>query len=432
MLASRSVGIEQRTLSIKPKVATSQQAILNGEVHNWYRIVHGYSDHLVKKLLDQFDIQPGQTVIDAFCGSGTTLVECMKHGINAVGIDANPSSCFAARVKTNWKLRSHRLLELLEEVGPKQRRALRYEHLSDATYRYLESSGMIARGWISPEPLRKAIAIKASVAKLATSTAYKNALTLALISEVINSSSNIKFGPELYCAKRKSDADVFAGFERRVRTFAADLKKVALLEAGVIHVFQGDSRECYEVAKGCATTPYAAAICSPPYPSEHDYTRNARLELAFLEEVSDLESLRAIKRSMIRSHTKNIYKGDTDSDLVRDYSQIAAIFKILKEKTRDCTHGFGKLYPKVVVEYFGGMKRHFISMKKLLQPGGYCAYVVGDQSSYSQVPIPTAEILSALATSAGFKTIRIEQWRTRWSTSTSKSVQENILILRNP
>lgn len=427
----RSLTIEPSILETKSKVVTSQQAILNGEVHNWYRIVHGYSDHLVKKLLDQFDIQRGQTVIDAFCGSGTTLVECMKHGINAVGIDANPSSCFAARVKTNWKLRGHRLLELLEEVGPKQRRALRYEHLSDATYKYLESSGMIARGWISDEPLRKAIAIKSSISKLATSTAYKNALTLALISEVINSSSNIKFGPELYCAKRKKDADVFAGFESRVKTFAADLEKVAPLNAGLIRVFQGDSRECYKVAKDSGTAPYAAAICSPPYPSEHDYTRNARLELAFLEEVSDLESLRAIKKSMIRSHTKNIYKGDADSNLVREYSQIATIFKTLKERTRDCTHGFGKLYPKVVVEYFGGMKRHFISMKRLLQPGAYCAYVVGDQSSYSQVPIPTAEILSTLARTAGFKTMRIEQWRTRWSTSTSKSVQENILILRN-
>ena len=429
---SWSLSIEQRTRSFAPRLVPSQQAILNGEVHNWYRIVHGYSDHLVKKLLDQFEIQPGQTVIDAFCGSGTTLVECMKHGINAIGIDANPSSCFAARVKTNWKLRSYRLLELLDEVGVKQRRALRYEHLSDATYQYLESSGMLTRGWISPEPLRKAIAIKVSIAKLGTSPAYKNALLLALISEVINSSSNIKFGPELYCAKRKDDADVFAGFKARVKTLAADLDKVACLEPGKVTVYHGDSRDCFEVANTRSDSLFAAGICSPPYPSEHDYTRNARLELAFLEEVSDRETLRAIKRLMIRSHTKNIYKGDADEELVRDHSQITAIYKSLEEKTKDCTHGFGKLYPRVVVEYFGGMKRHFKSMKKLLAHGALCAYVVGDQSSYAQVPIPTAEILSTLAFEIGFETVKIEKWRTRWSTSTSKGVQENILILRNP
>jgi hypothetical protein len=429
-LALRSFTIEQSTISAKLQVATSQQAILNGEIHNWYRIVHGYSDHLVKKLLDRFEIKAGQSVIDPFCGSGTTLVECMKHGINAAGIDANPSSCFAARVKTNWTLRSDKLSELLEEVGRRQRRALRYGHLTDPTYRYLESSGMIERGWISCEPLRKAIAIKASIANLTTSYAYKNALMLALVSEVIQGASNIKFGPELYCSKKKEDADVFLGFQRRVKKFAEDLEKVSSLTAGEVRVFQGDSRECYQLLKDRAAGPYSAAICSPPYPSEHDYTRNARLELAFLEEVSDLESLRAIKRLMIRSHTKNIYKGDADADLVREYSQISAIVETLTKKTANCTHGFGKLYPKVVLEYFGGMKRHFRSIKKLLRPGAYCAYVVGDQSSYAQVPVPTAEILSAIARKVGFKTIEIERWRTRWSTSTSKGLQENILILQ--
>lgn len=355
----------------------------------------------------------------------------MKHGIDTVGIDANPSSCFASRVKTNWTLRSDKLSELLDEVGRKQRRALRYGHLTDGTYRYLESSGMIERGWISPEPLRKAIAIKSSIANLTTSEPYKNALMLALISEVIQGASNIKFGPELYCSKKKQDADVFAGFQIRVKKFAEDLEKVSSLVPGQVKVFQGDSRECYQLLKDRAAGPYSASICSPPYPSEHDYTRNARLELAFLEEVSDRESLRAIKRLMIRSHTKNIYKGDMDADLVRDYSQISAISETLKKKTANCTHGFGKLYPKVVLEYFGGMKRHFRSIKKLLVPGAYCAYVVGDQSSYAQVPIPTAEILSIIARKAGFKTVEIERWRTRWSTSTSKGIQENILILRN-
>ena len=87
------------------------QKILNGEIHNWYRIILGFPDHLVGQLLDEFNIQQGQKVIDPFCGTGTTLVECMKRGISSAGIDANPSSYFSARVKTNWKLKSARLLE---------------------------------------------------------------------------------------------------------------------------------------------------------------------------------------------------------------------------------------------------------------------------------------------------------------------------------
>jgi hypothetical protein len=147
----------------------------------------------------------------------------MKHGIDAVGIDANPSSCFAARVKTTWTLNIQTLLNLLGDVTREQSRALSRDHTTDPTYKYLESSGMIERGWISPEPLRKAIGIKSTITKLNVSTPYRNALMLALLSEVVQDASNVKFGPELYCSKKKEDADVLGGFEARVKTFAVPM-----------------------------------------------------------------------------------------------------------------------------------------------------------------------------------------------------------------
>jgi hypothetical protein len=173
-------------------------------------------------------------VIDAFCGSGTTLVECMKNGIDAVGVDANPSSCFSARVKTNWSLNSTRLLDLVNDVRKRQELRLRSKdkYLTDPVYSYLNSAGMLERGWISNQPLRKAIAIRSSIDSLMTSIAYKNALTLALIAEVVDGASNIKFGPELYCARKKRNADVYAGFERRVIQMADDLDVVSRLERG--------------------------------------------------------------------------------------------------------------------------------------------------------------------------------------------------------
>jgi hypothetical protein len=77
------------------------------------------------------------------------------------------------------------------------------------------------------------------------------------------------------------------------------------------------------------------------------------------------------------------------------------------------------------------MKRHFESIKPFLVPDAFCAYVVGDQSSYLQVHIPTATILSRIAEEVGFQTVEIKRWRSRWSTTTSKEVHENILILTN-
>lgn len=356
----------------------------------------------------------------------------MKQGIDAVGIDANPSSCFSTRVKTNWKLKGDILIELVDEVKLKlpiylRRRAT---YRQDRTYRYLEDTGMIERGWISPKPLRKAIAIKTCIAELNTTSSYKDALMLALIAEVVAGASNVKFGPELYCGPVKLDADVLFGFAKRAEVMAKDLKLVSSLKAGKVRVIQGDSRDCNELLKSFSPRSFAAGICSPPYPAEHDYTRNARLELSFLEEVSDNETLRAIKRRMIRSSTKNIYKADCDAEYINGHPVISAIVEELKYKAQNSNNGFARLYPVVIQEYFGGMKRHLKSMSQLLAPRAKCAYVVGDQSAYFQVYVPTAEILSSLANEVGFQTIDIEHWRSRWSTTTSKQISENILILQ--
>lgn len=306
------------------------------------------------------------------------------------------------------------------------------KYLVDPVCVYLREAGMLERGWISNQPLRKAIAIKSSIESLPTSPKYKNALMLALIAEVVLGASNIKYGPELYCVEKRRDADVFAGFEKRVKRIAHDLDTVAKLEPGMVHVFDGDSRKCYELLKPSIKGRFSAAICSPPYPTEHDYTRNTRLELVFLGLVYDRQSLRAIKQRMIRSHTKNIYKGDDDAALIKKNSKVTRIVKELERKTVDIGHGFGRLYPNVIAEYFGGMRRHLASIHKLLNPGAPCAYVLGDQSSYLRVRIPTSSVLSSLAKEVGFEVTGVERWRTRWSSSTSTEVNENILILRKP
>jgi hypothetical protein len=414
-------------------IVPSLQKNLNGEVHDWYRIILGFPDRLVTELLVRFGAQPGHLVLDPFCGAGTTLVECMKMGIDSIGIDANPSSCFSARVKTNWRLNPDRLLELAEEIESKIRRYVNRKaaHKSDRTYKYLDESGMLSRKWISSKPLRKAIGIKNCIADLQTTSPYRNALMLALLAEIIRGASNVKFGPELYCGPVKRDAKVFTGFKSRINAMVKDLRVVSQVEFGDAKVVQADSRQRATFSSMCKKNSISFVVCSPPYPTEHDYTRNSRLELAFLEEVLDLNSLRSIKKTMIRSHTKGIYVGDDDESLVDGNEAIDGLVSMLEPKIKTKSHGFAKLYPKVVREYFGGMKRHFKSLKPFLAPDALCAYVVGDQSSYLQVHIPTAMILSRIAEEVGFQTVEIKHWRNRWSTTTSREVHENILILKN-
>jgi hypothetical protein len=282
-------------------------------------------------------------------------------------------------------------------------------------------------------PLQKAIALRSAIQELDTTKPYKDALTLALLSEVVNGASNVKFGPQLYCAPPKVDSDVLGGFKKRVENIAKDLTVVSELHRPTVGVLDGDSRDCGKlVYSGSPMRRFDAVICSPPYPTEHDYTRHTRLELAFLDAVSDTATVRAIKQRMIRSHTKGIYKQDTDGEDLRVHPQIGPIVQEIEKKALSKTHGFARLYGRVVLEYFAGMKKHLNSVSRILRPGAKCGYVLGDQASYLQVLIPTAEILSSLARDEGFDVLGIEKWRGRWSTATSRIVDENILFLRRP
>src|SRR5579864_3605104 len=105
-------------MPVQPAPQQSQRSA-NGEVHDWYRLVLGYPDHLVGGLLDEFGAKTGDCILDPFCGAGTTLVEAMKRGMRATGIDANPSSYFAAQVKTNWKLNAKTLIRCVGRVADK-------------------------------------------------------------------------------------------------------------------------------------------------------------------------------------------------------------------------------------------------------------------------------------------------------------------------
>jgi len=431
-----------------------KQYLANGEIHDWYRFVLAFPDHLVTEILDRFGAVEGETVLDPFCGTGTTLIESMKSGLHAVGIEANPVCVLASKVKTNWNLRPSELLSALDEVlefATPIQTALSYhdtpmfapgddldglkEELinSSPEGQYFISSGMLEREWISEIPFLKVLGLLRAIKEVDIGVEVRDAMRLALAAILVKDVSNVRFGPELYVSGSKTDIDLLTIFGAKIQKMVSDLETVEVAPIKSATIIEGDSRECGRLLQDHEIESVDYVITSPPYPTEKDYTRQTRLELVFLGYIHDRKSLQAVKKAMLRSHSKGIYKEDNDGIYVADIPEVKAIADELRTKIADKTYGFAKLYPRIIEEYFGGMYRHLANLFSVLRPGGLAAYVVGDQRTYLQTFTPTGQILSIIAERIGFEVVDRLVWRVRAGTTGSgNEISEEILILGKP
>ena len=58
-----------------------------------------FNPQVVRAILNILNVSEHARVLDPFCGSGTSLVECSHVGMNAIGVDINPMAVFIANAK---------------------------------------------------------------------------------------------------------------------------------------------------------------------------------------------------------------------------------------------------------------------------------------------------------------------------------------------
>ena len=447
----KSVSITQTSLDFgpdfKPRLSENHSSINNKLaeqdrlVHDWYRFVLSFPPHLVRSYLNEFGAKSDSVVLDPFCGTGTTLVECKLNGIPSAGIEANPFPKFASFVKTSWEINPDRMLDVAHRTAERTLSILLAEGIDDekmtsgsdpGRLRTLppESERLLLKNSISPLPLHKTLVLCEQLKPVSNEPGYDH-LRLALASALVNRVSNLRFGPEVGVGHIKADAPVVSSWLREVERFALDLRAVNKRDYATSTVYLEDSRQLSSVLRSGTVD---AVITSPPYPNEKDYTRTTRLESVLLGFVTSKGDLQRYKKSFVRSNTRGVYKEDTDHLWVADNEKISTIANQIEKRRIELgkTSGFERLYPRVTKLYFGGMARHLEELKSVLKPGARLAYVVGDQASYLRVMIRTGELLAEIAQGMGYELQRVDLFRKRFATATGEMLREEVVILRWP
>jgi DNA methylase len=80
--------------------AIATKVPVSGSTHNFYRYPACFSPFFVREIVCQYS-SPGDVVLDPFMGGGTTIVEALSLGRNAIGLDINSLAHFVATVKTS-------------------------------------------------------------------------------------------------------------------------------------------------------------------------------------------------------------------------------------------------------------------------------------------------------------------------------------------
>jgi SAM-dependent methyltransferase len=413
--------------------------------HDWYRFVLSFPPHLVRDYLERLPSPAGRCVLDPFCGTGTTIVECKKLGISSVGVEAHPLSHFASSTKVDWDIDPASIEASARKIAESALSQLKADGIVDdpsplliaelpdmASLRSLppDLDDLLLANCISPLPLHKTLVLRDAIRSSGDERCRSHHL-LALAKALVSSISNLHFGPEVGVAPPKTDAPVVSAWLRLALQMADDLRLLRGRAGVSARVHHADSRG---IGKLIEKKSIDTVITSPPYPNEKDYTRTTRLETILLGFIASKKELQALKRTMVRSNTRGVYKGDTDHDSVADHPEIQRIAAAIEARRLELgkTSGFERLYAKVTKLYFGGMARHLADLRCVLRPNAHLAYVVGDQASYLRVMIRTGQLLASLAEPLGYEVVGIDLFRTRLATATREQLREEVVVLRWP
>ena len=78
--------------------------------HKWYDYKQGYSEKLVRHIVEEENPSKDHFILDPFCGVGTTNLTAIDMGYKTVGFDINPMAILATKAKTHCYTKDEILL----------------------------------------------------------------------------------------------------------------------------------------------------------------------------------------------------------------------------------------------------------------------------------------------------------------------------------
>ena len=344
-------------------------------------LTHCYHDYPARmipqvagKLLDMFAAADAEVLFDPYCGTGTSLVEGLIRGINVVGTDLNPLARLIAKAKAS----TLDLQEVDRHITKFNRFVIKSKMVSDAKLPYILGISRL-EFWFKPNVIEKLAQLKAFIDEIASDSV--RLFFQVAFSETVRESSNTRneeFKLYRYDAKRlaRFNPDVFEIMVSKLIRNRTGLQKFSAIMRNFKHPPMAsvyDFNTVIEVPHDkIEPETVDIVVTSPPYGDSHTtvaYGQYSRLSAAWL----GLEEPDKIDSKLMGG---KIYKKLPIFPCEQLNSALNTI-KLVDEKRAFEVAAF-------YTDLYGSIGR----VAKVIKPGGYACYVVGNRK-VKGVVLPT-------------------------------------------
>ena len=336
---------------------------------------------VANRILENYS-QPGDTVCDIFCGSGTALVESKILGRNAYGIDLNPLAVFLAKAKTKSinpdKLRAEysKLLSVIDNIKDGEIKRPDFNNIDF---------------WFKEEAIVRLAKIKEGLSRI-KDIDIRNFLT-ASFSETVRLSSNTKSG-EFKLVRIKKDKlenyspDVMGIFRKKTEANIKGMEDFynAADRNVWTKVIYGNSAEDNGIKKGSVDL----ILTSPPYGDSRTtvaYGQFSRLSAQWTDIFDDPNKASGVDKELLGGKASKTLEHNLKSYYLED--------------SLDKIAGRDENRAKDVLSFYVGLNECLRQAYRMLKPDKYFCLVIGNRL-VKQVRIPTDLIIAELAEKIGF------------------------------
>lgn len=323
-------------------------------IHNWFYYKEGFSRDFVLLIVRYLGLKEDSSVLDPFCGVGTTQLTGKELGINTVGIDVAELPVFVSRVKT-----ADYDINTLKDISNKVF-SERFKRQS------LSEAGRFVRRAFPRHVLEDILFFREIVENIEDEVS-RGFFKLGLISAAIKASYIVKDGGILRIVKDRNTPPFRKFYKNRIRRMLKDLENLKTLRPSITTI-KADSRNLGFLGEEM----FDAVITSPPYLNKIEYTKVYSVENDLFFKGSE---------PMLRSYIGDSVKND----------------EVFEE---------GENLPAIAKAYFQDLRKVLSELYRVLKRGGVGVFVIA-QGVFPTGVIESEKIFSQIAGETGFETERL-------------------------